>query len=122
MILKEQILAKQKELSALKKINALTDSMRSQLDALAVEVAGMHQNAENVAQVMQNWDSIVRSISQASLSLLQYSERDYEVGAWKQETTDSEQQTSSQQNTAEAPLPETLVRIKVDKDETSSNA
>ncbi|CEP60736.1 Dad2p LALA0_S01e17788g [Lachancea lanzarotensis] len=121
MILRDQIVAKQKELNALKQINTQTESMRSQLDALAVEVANMHQNAENVAQVMQNWDSIVRSISQASLSLLQYSERDYEVGAWKQETADSEQQGSSPKDTADAPLPETLVRIKVDKDDTTSN-
>ncbi|SCU85411.1 LAME_0D01244g1_1 [Lachancea meyersii CBS 8951] len=121
MVLEEQIVAKQKELNALKEINALTESMRSQLEELAVEVTNMHQNAESVANVMQNWDSIVRSISQASLSLLQYSERDYEVGVWKQETAETKEPATSPQNYSDAPLPETLVRIKINTDDEGSN-
>ncbi|SCV06187.1 LANO_0H24014g1_1 [Lachancea nothofagi CBS 11611] len=119
MTLERDIAAKQKELEALKKINALTASMRQQLDSLAVEVTKMHENAESVANVMSNWDSIIRSISQASLSLLQYSERDYEVGVWDQENNVSKKKPTTPQDLKEAPLPETLVRVKVDNDQDS---
>lgn len=113
MPLEDQIASKRRELEALKKINTLTNSMRLQLDGLAVEVKKMHENAENTANVMKNWDSIVRSISQASLSLLQYSEGDYEVGIWDQDQKRSDEREESE---SEPPLPETLVRVKVDND------
>ncbi|SCU77608.1 LADA_0A01310g1_1 [Lachancea dasiensis] len=117
MTLEKDIIAKQKELDALKKINSLTEAMRSQLDGLAKEVVGMHENAESVAQVMRNWDSIIRSISQASLSLLQYSEGDYEVGVWGQNSNDSNESHSAEDEAKQPPLPETLVRVKVDDDQ-----
>ncbi|CUS24816.1 LAQU0S20e00518g1_1 [Lachancea quebecensis] len=117
MPLEDQIASKKRELEALKKINTLTKSMRLQLDDLAVEVKKMHENADNTANVMKNWDSIVRSISQASLSLLQYSEGDYEIGIWGQDQRRNDEREESEN---EPPLPETLVRVRVDNDESPS--
>lgn len=108
MTLTDQVASKRQELAMLKKINTLTESMKQQFDELAIQVAQMHDNAEGVAQVMKNWDSILKSISQASLSLLQYSEGDYEVGKWD---------TSNDNQEKEPPLPETLVRIRVNEDD-----
>lgn len=113
MSLEKQIASKERELEALKKINSLTGSMRVRLDGLASEVKIMHENAENVAKVLHNWDSIVRAISQASLSLLQYSEGDYEVGIWDQNPNEDEEEEEREK---ERPLPETLVRVKVDQE------
>lgn len=105
--MQDQIESKRQELNALRKINILTETMKKQLELLAVQVEHMHGNAESVSQVMKNWDSIVRSISQASLSLLQYAEGDYEVGVWNNTN-------SSDTLEKDPPLPETLVRVRVD--------
>ncbi|AET39125.1 Dad2p Ecym_4044 [Eremothecium cymbalariae DBVPG len=97
--------AKKDELAYLRQITSLTDTLKSQLEELSCQVEQMHNNAECIAGVMKNWDSILNSISQASLSLLQYTENDYEVGVWDT--------TKSAAANKEAPLPETLVRINV---------
>ncbi|SCV03668.1 LAMI_0H10000g1_1 [Lachancea mirantina] len=113
MNLDDQIASKKRELNAVRTIRALTTDMRRQLDELAIQVREMKDNADRVAQVMSNWDSIVRSISQASLSLLQYAEGDYEVGTWNNGPEDLDK---------EPPLPETLVRVKVDGEQEANVA
>lgn len=111
-----QIACKKQELEALKKITALTDSMKLQLDELAGQVRQMQSNAETVSQVMENWNSITKSISQAGLSLLQYAEGDYEVGVWAAGNKGDDHKESVQRN-VDTPLPETLVRIRVDEED-----
>lgn len=118
MSLDSQVALKKQELEALKKITELTDTMKSQLDGMANQVEHMESNAETVSKVLENWDSITRSISQAGLSLLQYTEGDYEVGIWKSNNKNEDE--SDKKNDQEIPLPETLVRIRVDDQEKSS--
>lgn len=108
--LEEQILCKRRELAALKRITGLTEETKLQLDELAGQVRQMQSNAETVSEVMRNWNSIMRSISQAGLSLLQYADGDYEVGAWAPEDDNNDEERG---NPTEPPLPETLVRIRV---------
>lgn len=115
MSMEGQIALKKRELEALKRITALTDEMKVQLDGLAGQVCQMESNAETVSEVMRNWNSIMRSISQAGLSLLQYAEGDYEVGAWAPETREND--GSQREPARTTPLPETLVRIRVDETE-----
>lgn len=107
----DQLEAKKRELEALKKITALTDEMKLQLDELAGQVHQMNSNAASVSRVLENWNSITRSISLAGLSLLQYAEGDYEVGAWK----NNDNNEDMEQEDSHGPLPETLVRIRMDE-------
>ncbi|CAI4034836.1 hypothetical protein SMKI_11G2880 [Saccharomyces mikatae IFO 1815] len=128
----EQIATKQKELHSLQKITSLTDGLKIQLTELNKRVKEMGTNAESVAELMNNWDSIINNISQASLGLLQYAEGDYEIGPWKDfkrsepepsgETDPGTQRTdkNSESNGDDedlVPLPETMVRIRVDGNE-----
>lgn len=104
MVDSKDVQQKIQELDYLQNITSLTDKLKQQLDELSVHVKNMHDNAECVSQVMKNWNSVINSISQASLSLLQYTENDYEVGCWNND---------SENKNKEVPLPETLVRVKV---------
>ncbi|CAI4045366.1 hypothetical protein SKDZ_11G2860 [Saccharomyces kudriavzevii ZP591] len=128
----EQIITKRKELQSLQKITSLTDGLKVQLMELNERVKEMGTNAESVAQLMNNWDSIINNISQASLGLLQYAEGDYEIGPWKDpkknesegpNEVDLEAQESDKDNDNNeededlVPLPETMVRIRVDGNE-----
>lgn len=90
----EQIAIKRKELQSLQKITSLTDGLKIQLIELNEQIKEMGMNADSVAQLMNNWDSIINNISQASLGLLQYAEGDYEIGPWK----DSKKNESEQSN------------------------
>ncbi|EJS42843.1 dad2p [Saccharomyces arboricola H-6] len=128
----EQIITKRKELQSLQKITSLTDGLKHQLVELNERVKEMGTNAESVAQLMNNWDSIINNISQASLGLLQYAEGDYEIGPWKDSKKDESEQPDeisseshgSDENNGNndkdedlVPLPETMVRIRVDGNE-----
>ncbi|CAI1558146.1 hypothetical protein SEUBUCD646_0K02980 [Saccharomyces eubayanus] len=128
----EQIITKRKELQSLQKITSLTDGLKLQLVKLNEQVKEMGTNAEAVAQLMNNWDSIINNISQASLGLLQYAEGDYEIGPWEDsKKRESEQQREKDLGSHEknendddndeeedlVPLPETMVRIRVDGNE-----
>nr|CAI6606416.1 AIF_HP1_G0030650.mRNA.1.CDS.1 [Saccharomyces cerevisiae] len=55
-------------------ITSLTDGLKIQLTELNEQIKEMGMNADSVAQLMNNWDSIINNISQASLGLLQYAE------------------------------------------------
>ncbi|QEU58575.1 Dad2 [Kluyveromyces lactis] len=130
MAFETEIEAKRRELNYLKHVSALTQKLKAQLDELSVQVAQMNSNAVTVKDVMANWDSVLRSISQASISLLQYTENDYETGKWaskeehrtqqgtEDESAASESSDDNQQRQQDQlpPLPETLVRVKVADD------
>lgn len=100
---------KKRELDQLKQISALTQRLKTQLDDLSIQVKQMQDNAGVVEEVISNWDSVLRSVSQASISLLQYTEKDYEVGRWATSTVEGS-------SDKDPPLPETLVRIKATED------
>ncbi|CCF57856.1 hypothetical protein KAFR_0D02090 [Kazachstania africana CBS 2517] len=127
--LREQLLSKERELAALKKIAALTDTMKLQLNELSDEVKQIEGNAQRVNDVMSIWNSVTRSISEASLGLLRYVEKDYEVGIWDDDNVDGDiSKTNSSNDEAmdksseeirqqkEIPLPETLVRVPINEE------
>ncbi|CCD22475.1 Dad2p NDAI_0A03180 [Naumovozyma dairenensis CBS 421] len=107
----ELLISKQRELEALKKITTLTDNMKIQLDELSIQVSKLEHNASVVGDVTSIWDSVLKSISQASLGLLQYSENDYEVGVWNN-NNESRDDIYNEDKKTGIPLPETLVRIR----------
>lgn len=94
--IQQKIADKRAELENLTEVKNLTGSLTAQLKDLEVKLAAMSDGTESVALVLSNWQNVVRSVSLASLGLLKYSEDDYETGK---------------------PMPETLVRIPLSKDE-----
>ena len=139
--LEQQLHLKQKELEQLKQINSTIESMKTQLDLLSKQVKQIEVNSKAVANIMKIWESISRAISEASIGLLQYVEKDYEFGPWKKpkiqsfDVTEQKEQddgsqnrelreTGQQQDTSRAnpdttdaekwpPLPEPLVRMPI---------
>ncbi|CAG86011.2 DEHA2C06138p [Debaryomyces hansenii CBS767] len=94
--IQQKIAEKKAELENLNEIKKFTSILTNQLDELENKLDYMAEGTESVALVLSNWQNVVKSVSLASLGLLKYSEKDYETGA---------------------PLPECLVRIKLDKDD-----
>ncbi|CUM52473.1 DASH complex subunit DAD2 [Debaryomyces fabryi] len=97
--IQQKIAEKKAELENLNEIKRFTSILTNQLDELENKLDYMAEGTESVALVLSNWQNVVKSVSLASLGLLKYSEKDYETGA---------------------PLPECLVRIKLDKDDNVS--
>mmetsp|Transcript_4186 Transcript_4186/g.4118 ORF Transcript_4186/g.4118 Transcript_4186/m.4118 type:complete len:150 (+) Transcript_4186:3385-3834(+) len=99
--IQQKIAEKKAELENLNEIKKFTSILTNQLDELENKLDYMAEGTESVALVLSNWQNVVKSVSLASLGLLKYSEKDYETGA---------------------PLPECLVRIKLDKDDNMSES
>lgn len=104
------LIEKQKELESLRQLATLTENLKHELDDLSNSASKINSNAEDVRNVTDHWNSIMRSISQASLKILQYASSDYEVDPWK--NLDDNKGKQDMQNKDEIPLPETLVRIR----------
>ncbi|CCH58714.1 hypothetical protein TBLA_0A09270 [Henningerozyma blattae CBS 6284] len=102
------------ELQALKQITSLTDNLKVELEQMAIQTSKIRDNSASVSEVTDHWNSILRSISQASLKILQYTQSDYEVGSWKNENNATEKDEDKDNA---VPLPETLVRIRTDDDD-----
>lgn len=94
--LQQRLIEKRAELASINEIKALTDTLTDQLELLEEKLGSMAEGTHSVAHVLSSWQNVVKSISLASLGLLKYSEKDYET---------------------KKPLPETLVRIPLNKDE-----
>ncbi|KAG7194872.1 uncharacterized protein KQ657_003980 [Scheffersomyces spartinae] len=90
-----QIAERQAELKKLLEFRDMAQSMGDELAALQHKLDTMEDGAKGVALVLSNWHNVTRAISLASLSLSRYSEKDYVEGH---------------------PVPERLVRIRLDKD------
>lgn len=93
--IQQKIEDKRTELKHLTEIRNYTEMLKTQLVDLEDKLGGMVQGSESVALVLSNWQTVIRSVSLASLGLYKYSEKDYEDLS---------------------PLPEGLVRINLDKD------
>lgn len=94
--IQQKITEKRAELENLNEIKRFTAVLTNQLDQLQDKLNLMAEGTESVALVLSNWQNVIKSVSLASLGLLKYTEKDYEEGV---------------------PLPEGLVRIKLDKDQ-----
>lgn len=93
--LQTKIEEKRAELRNLTEIRNYSDMLKNQLVELEDKLDGMVQGSESVALVLSNWQTVMKSVSLASLGLYKYTENDYEDLN---------------------PLPEGLVRINLDKD------
>lgn len=98
--IQQKIAEKRAELESLNEIKRFTSILTNQLEELEGKLDSMAEGTESVALVLSNWQNVVKSVSLASLGLLKYNEKDYDNGV---------------------PLPECLVRIKLDKDDTAED-
>lgn len=96
----QKIEQKRAELEYLQEIHKITHVLTNQLDDLDSKLEVMSDGAESAALVLSNWQNVVKSVSLASLGLMKYTSKDYET---------------------QTPLPECLVRIKLDKDDPIDN-
>lgn len=94
--LQAKIDEKREELENLQELKKFTGVLVRQLEQIEDKFETMADGAESVALVLSNWKSVMNSVSLASLGLLKYSSKDFKESA---------------------PLPECLVRIKLDKDD-----
>lgn len=98
--LQQRLAEKRAELASINEIRALTGTLTDQLEVLEEKLGSMAEGTHSVAHILSSWQNVVKSISLASLGLLKYSRKDYEAGK---------------------PLPESLVRIPLNKDEKESD-
>lgn len=91
---------KKQELRELQNVQQVSKDLVSELETLATNLSTLSDGTEVVANLMANWTGILKNLQLASTSLTKYSESDY-----KQD---------SEVPAEERPLPETLVRIRVD--------
>lgn len=86
---------KREELLQLKVLNKYTYDLVLQLEEIQEKLLTMGDGVESVALILSNWQNVINSISLASMGVLKHSSKDYKD---------------------KQPLPETLVRIKLDKE------
>lgn len=91
----QKIAEKRQDLERLQEFKQLTEKLADQLEGIGDQLDVMKDGTESVGLILANWQSIINSITMASLGLMKYSKQDYETGA---------------------PLPEPLVRVNLDKD------
>ncbi|KAH3900166.1 related to DASH complex subunit DAD2 [Saccharomycodes ludwigii] len=117
---------KLKELNYIKQIRIQSDELLKALNGITNNLDSVSHNVEDVVKIMNNWDAIIKSVSASSISLLQYQEKDYEVNHWKPKDTkninnnqngEDKNEQAEDPNNDDIPLPETMVRIRVLKDE-----
>ncbi|EAZ63865.2 hypothetical protein PICST_52747 [Scheffersomyces stipitis CBS 6054] len=92
----QKIAEKKADLARLQEFRELTGELASYLESIGNNLETMKGGAEGVALILANWQNVIKSISLASIGLMKYSDKDY--------TTDT-------------PFPEPLVRIKLDRDD-----
>ncbi|WPK25753.1 hypothetical protein PUMCH_003080 [Australozyma saopauloensis] len=93
--LQTKIKQKEEELKDLQEIRSYTGVLTEQLEQIEKKLDELAGGAESVALVLSSWQNIMSSVSLASLGVLNYAKKDYELGC---------------------PLPEPLVRINLHKD------
>ncbi|ANZ76577.1 BA75_03509T0 [Komagataella pastoris] len=102
LLLETRIQQKQQELESYKQIKELTSALAVSLSKLEEKLATLTDGTEAVSVVLSNWNHIVKASSLASMGLFKFSEQDYE-------------------NIDNPPLPETLVRFRLNEETTSSD-
>ncbi|CAH2353399.1 DASH complex subunit Dad2p [[Candida] railenensis] len=94
--IQQKIAEKRAELEHLNEIKRNSGILTGQLETLSSKLNDIADGTEAVALVLSNWQNVVSAVSLASLGLYKYGQKDYETGT---------------------PLPEYLVRIKLEKDD-----
>ncbi|KAF2204772.1 hypothetical protein GQ43DRAFT_437651 [Delitschia confertaspora ATCC 74209] len=94
-VLVARIAEKKAELANLKELQALSAGLADQMQMLADKLNTLSDGTEAIAAVLSNWHNVLRAIHMASSKLPKPKEED-----------DAEKKPE-----AEAPLPQTLVRI-----------
>ncbi|KAK9246103.1 DASH complex subunit Dad2-domain-containing protein [Lipomyces tetrasporus] len=109
-ILASRIAEKKQELESLMQLRELSVNFATQMEQLQEKLTTLVDGTEAVALIVSNWDSILRAISLASANLVAREE------ARKTNTQPDDSETSKSVVDPKAQLPETLVRIRIDKE------
>ncbi|CDO51901.1 hypothetical protein DV451_000236 [Geotrichum candidum] len=89
---------KQRELAHFVELQNMSAELVAELELLETRLGNLATGTEKVAVVLQNWGNIARALTLASSNLTNIREEDYE-------------------DRANPPLPETLVRIRLDDED-----
>ncbi|KAK9371369.1 DASH complex subunit Dad2-domain-containing protein [Lipomyces kononenkoae] len=108
-ILASRIAEKKKELESLTQLRDLSANFATQMEQLQEKLATLVNGTEAVALVVSNWDSILRVINLASANLVAREE--------SRKANANPDDTDNQVIHPKSQLPETLVRIPIDKTE-----
>lgn len=92
----QKIEQKREELQSLQELRKYTGALADQLEQIEQKLDTMAEGAESIALILSSWQSVVGSVSLASMGLLKHAEKGLD---------------------AQQPLPETLVRIALNKDD-----
>ncbi|OWB71440.1 hypothetical protein B5S31_g1128 [[Candida] boidinii] len=103
---------KRKELENLTVIAELTSSINQSLLKFNQDLENLEEEYDQITKISSNWQEIIRSISLASSSLANYQVSDYEDPQDKSHGDDHKTGSSG----SGRPLPETLIRIKLDEE------
>ncbi|KAH3682207.1 hypothetical protein WICPIJ_006828 [Wickerhamomyces pijperi] len=95
---------KTKELQTLKAIKLLSDSLLDQLTSLETGLQTISDGTDAVALVIGNWDMIIKAVSLASMGLGKYQEEEFQSVF-----------NEDEQDEKRIPLPELLVRLRVEE-------
>ncbi|GME69512.1 unnamed protein product [[Candida] boidinii] len=104
---------KRKELENLTVIAELTSSINQSLLKFNQDLENLEEEYDQITKISSNWQEIIRSISLASSSLANYQVSDYED---PQDKSDGDDPVSTKSGGRGRPLPETLIRIKLDEE------
>ncbi|KAK9313477.1 DASH complex subunit Dad2-domain-containing protein [Lipomyces starkeyi] len=110
-ILASRIAEKKQELESLMQLRDLSSSFATQMVQLQEKLATLVDGTEAVALIVGNWDSILRAINLASANLVTREE------ARKTNTQQGDPENGKSVVDHKSQLPETFVRIRIDKEE-----
>ncbi|KAK9490932.1 DASH complex subunit Dad2-domain-containing protein [Lipomyces doorenjongii] len=109
-ILASRIAEKKQELESLMQLRDLSSNFATQMVQLQEKLATLVDGTEAVALIVSNWDSILRAINLASANLVTREEA-------RKTNTQPRDPENGKSVDPKSQLPETLVRIRIDKEE-----
>ncbi|KAK9386915.1 DASH complex subunit Dad2-domain-containing protein [Lipomyces mesembrius] len=110
-ILASRIAEKKQELESLMQLRDLSSNFATQMVQLQEKLATLVDGTEAVALIVSNWDSVLRAINLASANLVTREE------ARKTNTQPRDPVNGKSVVDPKSQLPETFVRIRIDKEE-----
>ncbi|ODV98179.1 hypothetical protein PACTADRAFT_47981 [Pachysolen tannophilus NRRL Y-2460] len=112
--LQQKILEKQKELKSLQVINNLINRLLLNFERLSGDLSKLSSGTDAIAMIMSNWSEILKIIKLSNLNLALQTQR--AAGESLSNTTLDFEKFENDKDPDDMPLPETLVRLRLNKD------
>ncbi|ORY79933.1 DASH complex subunit Dad2-domain-containing protein [Protomyces lactucae-debilis] len=104
--IQQRLAQKQQEYESLLQLKQHADSLLASMQQLETELGSLSQGTETVASVMANWANVFKAINMSTIGL-QKQQEEQEAG---------EEQTESRTRHSDSEMPETLVRIPIQRE------